>query len=156
MQSKLNTSLILTAACLAFLSGCFTQEYAGSTYDANHARQGHTIYTATITSIQNVKIKGEKGVLGTIGGGVLGGVLGNAIGGGSGKRIATAAGAVGGAVAGSAAESAANTHSALEITVEYPDGRSEAIVQQAGTDAFEVGQSVRVIVNRDGTKRVRP
>jgi hypothetical protein len=30
------------------------------------------------------------------------------------------------------------------------------IVQQPGSDFFQVGQNVNVVVNPDGTKRVRP
>ena len=101
-------------------------------------------------------IQGTEGVLGGIGGAVLGGVIGHSIGGGSGKDIATAAGAIGGAVAGSAVEGAATKKAALEITVKYDNGSTEAIVQQPGTDFFQVGQTVRVVVNADGTKRVRP
>ena len=146
----------IAAACLAIVSGCMNDDYAGTTYSRDHARQGHTIYTATIQSIQNVTIQGTEGVLGGIGGAVLGGVIGHSIGGGSGKDIATAAGAIGGAVAGSAVEGAATKKAALEITVKYDNGSTEAIVQQPGTDFFQVGQTVRVVVNADDTKRVRP
>ena len=159
MKSKSSPTasiLVVGAACLAIFSGCMNDDYAGSTYSRDHARQGHTVYPATILSIQNAKIQGTEGVIGGIGGAVLGGVIGHSIGGGSGKDIATAAGAIGGAVAGSAVEGAATKKSALEITVKYDNGSTEAIVQQPGTDFFQVGQTVRVVVNADGTKRVRP
>ena len=77
----------IAAACLAIVSGCMNDDYAGTTYSRDHARQGHTIYTATIQSIQNVTIQGTEGVLGGIGGAVLGGVIGHSIGGGSGKAL---------------------------------------------------------------------
>ncbi|MGI5868534.1 MAG: glycine zipper 2TM domain-containing protein [Kiritimatiellia bacterium] len=159
MRSKsfqTSSLFIAVVACLALVSGCMNQDYAGTTYSRDHARQGHTIYVATIQSIQNVTIEGTEGVLGGIGGAVLGGVIGHSIGGGSGKDIATAAGAIGGAVAGSAIEGAATKKAAIEITVVYENGSAEAIVQQPGTDVFSVGQVVRVVVNADGTKRVRP
>jgi outer membrane lipoprotein SlyB len=156
MKLKTASPFIAAAACLAIIAGCQNQNYAGTTYSRDHARQGHTVYTATIMSIQNVTIEGTEGVIGGIGGAVLGGVIGHSIGGGSGKDIATAAGAIGGAVAGSAVEGAATKKAALEITVKYDNGSTEAIVQQPGTDSFQVGQTIRVIVNADGTKRVRP
>jgi len=156
MKLKTASPFVVAAACLALVAGCQNQDYAGTTYSREHARAGHTVYTATIVSIQNVTIQGTEGVLGGIGGAVLGGVIGHSIGGGSGKDIATAAGAIGGAVAGSAVEGAATKKAALEITVKYDNGSTEAIVQQPGTDFFQVGQTVRVIVNADRTKRVRP
>ncbi len=144
------------ALTVAFITGCANQDYSGTTYSREHARQGQSVFPATIVSIDNVTIQGTEGVLGGIGGAVLGGVIGNTIGGGSGKTVATAAGAIGGALAGSQIEGAVTKKSALEITVKYENEATEAIVQQAGTDFFQIGQPVRVIVNADGTKRVRP
>ncbi len=156
-RMKINTlTFAALALAVAFIVGCGNQDYAGTTYSRDHARQGQTVFPATILSIDNVTIQGTEGVMGGIGGAVLGGVIGNTIGGGSGKTVATAAGAIGGALAGSQVEGAVTKKSALEITVKYDNEATEAIVQQAGTDFFQVGQAVRVIVNADGTKRVRP
>ncbi len=156
-KQKIRTSTVAAiAVALAFITGCANNDYAGTTYSREHARAGHTVFLATIVSVDTVTIQGTEGVLGGIGGAVLGGVIGNTIGGGSGKTVATAAGAIGGALAGSQIEGAVTKKTAIEITVKYENGTAEAIVQQPGTDIFQVGQAVRVIVNADGTKRVRP
>lgn len=157
IKQKIRTSSCTAIAMvMAFLTGCANNDYAGTTYSRDSAREGHSVFLATIVSIDSVTIQGTEGVMGGIGGAVLGGVLGHAVGGGSGKDIATAAGVIGGAIAGSKLESSTTKKNALEITVKYENGTAEAIVQQAGTDIFQVGQDVRVIVNADGTKRVRP
>jgi len=144
------------ATALLVASGCAGDSFAGSTYSRDHARSGHAVLLATIISIDEVMIEGTEGVLGGVGGAVLGGVIGNTIGGGSGRKVATAAGAIGGAVAGSQIEGAVTKKRAIEITVKYENDTVEAIVQQPGQDFFQVGQDVRVVVNADGTKRVRP
>jgi len=158
IKQKISTSTFAAIAlALAFVTGCASDNYAGTTYSRDEARAGHAVYLATIVSIDSVTIQGTEGILGGIGGAVLGGVIGNTIGGGSGKNVAIAAGAIGGALAGSQVEGAVTKKNALEITVKYENGTAEAIVQQPGTDIFQVGQTVRVIVSADGiTKRVRP
>ena len=144
------------ATALLVASGCAGDNFSGSTYSRDHARSGHAVLMATIISIDEVMIEGTEGVLGGVGGAVLGGVIGNTIGGGSGRKVATAAGAIGGAVAGSQVEGAVTKKRAIEVTVQYENDTVEAIVQQPGKDFFQVGQQVRVVVNADGTKRVRP
>lgn len=159
MTFKHYPTLFLIAAATTALfiaSGCAGDDFSGSTYSRGHARAGHAVHLATIVSIDEVMIEGTEGVLGGIGGAVLGGALGRTVGGGSGKDLATAAGAIGGAVAGSQIEGAVTKKRALEITVTYENGTVESIVQQPGKDFFQVGQEIRVIVNADGTKRVRP
>lgn len=158
MKSSMMMMAVAMAAAvtMTLVTGCANDDYAGSTYSRDSAREGHAVYLATIVSIDNVTIQGTEGVLGGIGGAVLGAAIGNTIGGGSGHTLATAAGVVGGAVAGSQVEGAVTRKRALEITVKYENGTAEAIVQEPGKDIFQVGQSVRVLVNADGTKRVRP
>jgi outer membrane lipoprotein SlyB len=140
------------------LSGCMMQEsLSGDAYSRSGARTSNVVMIATIVSIDEVLIEGDGGMAGSIGGGVLGGAIGSAFGGGSGQVIATAAGAIGGAVAGSAIEHKVTQRKGLEITVQYPGGEYEAIVQEPGKDPLYVGQQVRVLTDaRDGTKRVRP
>ena len=159
MNTKKTTSIaafMAVAMSLALVTGCANQNFSGSTYSRQHARQGHAVYLATVVSVEDVMIEGTEGVLGGIGGAVLGAAIGNTIGGGTGKTVATAAGAIGGALAGSQVEGAMTKKRAIEVTVKYENGTAEAIVQEPGNDFFQVGQAVRVIVNADGTKRVRP
>lgn len=153
-------SLIIFAALVAVMTlttGCFTMDAAGSTYSRDEVKKANKIYMATIVAIDNVTIEGTDSGVGGIGGAILGGVLGSGIGGGTGNDIAIAAGGVGGALIGAKAEEKLTRTPALEITVQYTQtGECEAIVQTAGNDNFQVGQTVRVLVDAKGTKRVRP
>ncbi|MBR1836319.1 MAG: hypothetical protein IJ783_03445, partial [Kiritimatiellae bacterium] len=62
-----------------------------------------------------------------------------------------------GAAAGAAAEKSLTKQNGLAIEVQLDgDGRVMSVTQVAGSDAFAVGQRVRVLVGADGTTRVRP
>lgn len=150
------TAILVATSAVILVTGCNSPNYSGSSYSREHARQGHTIYMATVVSVENATIDGTEGVLGGIGGAVVGAVIGNTIGGGSGKTVAQGVGLVGGALAGSKIEGALTKKNAIEITVKYENGTAEGIIQEPGNDFFQVGQTVRVLVNADGTKRVRP
>ena len=150
-------SLVLsTLALTAVLGGCTLPEStAGDSYSRDSARQGYQVRIGTVINIDQVKLAGEQSGAGSIGGGVLGGAIGSTMGGGRGHLVGAAAGAVVGAVAGAAAEKAITKGTALEITVQYPDGTADAIVQESGGDVFVVGQQVRVLIN-GSEKRIRP
>lgn len=150
-------TLFVPALSLAVvLGGCTLPEStAGDSYSRDSARQGYQVRVGTVINIDQVQLASEQTGAGSIGGGVVGGAIGSTMGGGSGHLVGAAAGAVVGALAGAAAEKAATRGTALEITVQYPDGTAEAIVQQAGGDVFVVGQQVRVLIN-GYEKRIRP
>ncbi len=158
MKKYILYTAVSAVTVMVAASGCVTNEgFSGKTYSREQVKTGNTVKFATIVSIEDAIIEGTSGIAGAIGGGVLGGALGSTIGGGSGRTVATAAGAAGGALLGKAVEGAATRRSALEITVKYQDSNQmEAIVQEAGSDVFQVGQNVRVLIGSDGTKRVRP
>lgn len=152
-----NTSFLVTfVSLLTLVGGCTLPEStAGDSYSRSSARQGYQTRIGTIINIDQVKLAGEQSGAGSIGGGVLGGAVGSTMGGGRGHLVGAAAGAVVGALAGAAAEKAATSGTALEISVQYPDGTVDAIVQEPGSDVFVVGQQVRVLIN-GSEKRVRP
>ena len=75
------------------------------------------------------------------------------MGGGKGRDLMTVAGAIAGAAVGSAAEEGLTRKEGLEITVRLENGTVLAVVQEAD-EAFEVGDSVRVLKSADGTTRV--
>lgn len=155
-KTTFRTANIMAFAILALVTAAGCQSYRGDVYSRDEARTGNAVLNATVVAVKNVKIEGTEGTLGGIGGAVLGGVLGNTIGGGTGKTVATAAGAIGGAIAGAAVENVATGKNAIEITVQYENGSTEAIVQEPGNDVFQAGQAVQVLINPKGTKRVRP
>ena len=153
---KTNTLLAsLLAFSLFIISGC-QSDISGSTYSVSSARQQMSITYGTITAMQDVKVEGESGVIGSIAGGILGGVLGNTVGGGRGHNVATAAGALAGAAAGAAIEKSAKTQTATPFDVKLDNGNSRSIVQSMGKDYFQVGQRVAVYTERNGTTRIRP
>jgi outer membrane lipoprotein SlyB len=102
-----------------------------------------------------IEREGEAGV-GSIAGAVVGGVAGSNVGGGKGSIIGSVIGAVAGGVAGSHLEKAAGERNGLEITVRTDDGRTLAIVQEAGSDRFDAGQRVRLLTDARGQVRVSP
>ena len=157
-MKKISYSIFgICLAAMFFVTGCFSMDAAGSTYSRDEVKTANKIYLAKIIAIENVTIEGTDGTVGGISGAVLGGLAGSTIGGGTGRDIAAAVGAIGGALIGAKAEGKLTRTKALEISVQYdPTGECEAIVQTAGNDNFVVGQTVRVLVDAKGTKRVRP
>ena len=150
------TSFAVLASLLVLVGGCALPEStSGDTYSRDSARQGYQVRIGTIINIDHVDLAAQQSGAGSIGGGVLGGAIGSTMGGGSGHLVGAAAGAVVGAIAGAAVEGAATRGKALELTIQYPDGPPEVIVQEPGHDVFVVGQQVRVLIN-GYEKRVRP
>jgi outer membrane lipoprotein SlyB len=78
------------------------------------------------------------------------------VGGGKGSIIGSVVGAVAGGVAGSYLEKGVTDRNGLEITVRTDDGRTLAIVQDAGNDRFDAGQRVRLLTDGRGQVRVSP
>ena len=147
----------LSAAAMLVLTGCAAPERSGSVYGSRDTRQAMQVQTATVQGVRTVRIEreGEPGV-GSIAGAVVGGVAGSNVGGGKGSIIGSVIGAVAGGVAGSHLEKAAGERNGLEITVRTDDGRTLAIVQEAGSDRFDAGQRVRLLTDARGQVRVSP
>ena len=149
--------LVSALAALFAVSACTTQEsLSGSSYSRESARHAQSVRIGTILSIEEVRIEGDGGTMASIGGAVLGAAIGSTMGGGSGHTVGAAAGGVGGAALGSAVGNKLSQRKGIEITVQYPDGQAEVIVQEPGKDQFALGQQVRVLTEENGTKRVRP
>ena len=147
----------LAGAAMLALGGCATPERSGSVYTTRDTRQPMQVQTATVQSVRTVRIEreGEPGV-GTAAGAVIGGVAGSNVGGGKGSIIGSVVGAVAGGVAGSYLEKGVTDRNGLEITVRTDDGRTLAIVQDAGNDRFDAGQRVRLLTDGRGQVRVSP
>lgn len=75
-----------------------------------------------VQSVKQVKIKGEGGAVGLVGGAVVGGVLGNQIGGGTGKTLATVGGAVGGAYVGNEIQKNVSSKIVWQSKIKMRDG----------------------------------
>ena len=126
---------------------------SANVYSRDQAQKAQTVQMGVVTHVRTVLLEGTKTPAGTIAGGAIGGVAGSAVGGGKGKDLMTVVGAIAGAAAGSAAEEGLTRKEALEITVKLDNGTVLAIVQEAD-EAFQVGDTIRVVKSSDGTTRV--
>lgn len=148
------TALVLSLVSATLLSGCADQ-YSGTVYRADQAKQIQTVNYGTISKIRPVTIDGNSGVgVGSIGGAVLGGIAGSTVGGGTGRYLGAAAGAIGGGLLGNAVENKVTTKNGIEIEVRLESGQRVSVVQSAD-QAFSVGQHVRV-VGSGSSARVSP
>jgi len=144
---------VLSLICL-IVTGCTTpSSMSGSVYSRDQARKVQTVHEGEVIMVREVLIEGTKSGAGALAGGILGFALGSTIGGGSGKGVARAVGTVAGAAAGAATEEKATRQTGLEITVKLDNGEVVSIVQGAD-EAFDEGDSVRVLRRPDGTARV--
>ncbi len=97
----------------------------------------------TVEAVNLVEVKGEGGLIGLIGGGVVGGLLGNQVGGGNGKKLATVAGAVGGAYAGREIEARTRKASHYEVVVRMQHGATQTVVSPT-EPGYRVGEKVQI------------
>ena len=154
---KTTIAIAALAASLTLLAGCAGPSKSGSTYTDAETRAPMTVSTGTIQALRSVALERNRPTgAGTAAGAVIGGVAGSSIGGGRGSIIGSVAGAVAGGVAGSYAEKGMSDRPAWEMTIRTDDGRTLAIVQEAGNDQFAVGQRVRMLTDSRGQVRVTP
>jgi len=134
------------------LVSCAQDSMTGDTYSRSGVGQAQSVESGSVVSIRNVRIEGGTGA-GTIIGGIAGGYLGQEIGGGSGRSIARIAGATLGAAAGSHAQKQLEGRNGIEIDVALDGGNRVSVVQELNPrEPFAVGQRVRVLSGRNGTK----
>ena len=146
---KLSTWLIAVAIA-AFTAGCASSN-SGSVYSREEAKKVQTVKTGIVESVRQVKLEGTKSPVGTVAGGAIGGIAGGSIGHGRGSAIGAVIGAVAGGIAGAMTEEAVTRKDALEITVKLDGGGLIAIVQEAD-EAFNIGESVRIVENGDSSR----
>ncbi|MBK6741792.1 MAG: glycine zipper 2TM domain-containing protein [Hydrogenophilales bacterium] len=96
-----------------------------------------------VTSVKQVKVKGQASGAGAVTGGILGGALGHQFGGGSGRTAMTVVGVAGGAYAGNEIEKNAKSKVVYKVSVsmDYGEVRHFTLYGQPG---FGVGDRVRV------------
>ena len=141
------TVLLLAIAALA---GC-ASGLSGSTYTRDQVREVVDVRMATVESVREVLIEGTKSPIGTTAGAIVGGIGGSNVGGGKGSTVGAVLGSVAGGVAGAAIEEGATRQKATEITVKFDDGRMIAVTQ-AGDEAFQPGDRVRVLTGSGVTR----
>jgi len=98
----------------------------------------------TVSSIDEVREKGEGSGLGAVAGAVLGGVIGHQFGGGRGKDVATGVGAIAGGMAGHQIERGVRASNLYSVGVTMDDG-SYRSVKLTDLQGIAIGAKVRVV-----------
>jgi outer membrane lipoprotein SlyB len=158
MQSGIRiVALMLACGTLLLAAGCAGPSQSGYVYTDRETRQPMQVQSATIQSVRGVSLeRNQPAGIGTAAGAVVGGVAGSNVGRGKGAIVGSVLGALVGGMTGSHLEQGAGNRAALEITVRTDEGRTLAIVQEAGDDRFEAGQRVRLLTTARGQVRVAP
>jgi outer membrane lipoprotein SlyB len=144
--------LLTLLLCPLLLASCAQNSMTGDAYTRSGAGSAQSVQTGRIVSIRNVRIEGGTGA-GTVLGGIAGGFLGSEIGSGSGRTIATVAGSALGAAAGSQAQKNLGGRNGIEIDIALDSGKRISVVQEVNPrEPFAVGERVRVLSGRNGTK----
>lgn len=133
----------------AFATGCASR---GSSASDISSTQGSTLVrVAYVTDIRDLTIHGNQhSTAGAVIGGVLGGIAGNTIGHGFGRALATTGGAVAGSVAGQRLARTGGTP-VTKLTVRTDEGDIQTF-DVGPEETFRVGDKVRIITNKDGTR----
>jgi outer membrane lipoprotein SlyB len=151
-------SKFATAGIVVLFVGCAgPNPYGNSTenYGESEANQTLRVTNGTIIDLTPVTIDSEGNLIGKGAGALIGGLGASTIGSGTGSDVAAVAGAVIGGIIGNKAEEAYNKANGVQITVELPNGRVQAIVQEVNENVhFRRGDHVRIVRTSSGKSRV--
>jgi len=136
--------LTLAACAIPPSSNTYTTAQAGTLQD---------VQFGTVIGLRDVSIQEDNADTGKVAGGVIGGVAGSDIGEGKGKIIGGVAGAVIGGTIGMAVDRSLQAKPGVEVTARLQDGRTVAIAQLSD-EPFNIGDSVKILTNREGKARV--
>jgi len=100
--------------------------------------------SGTITSIEELKVKGSGSGVGIVLGAVAGAVIGHQVGDGRGQDVATAAGAIGGGFAGNEIEKRVKGTSYFHVTVAMENGGTQTVDVEA-LNGLATGSKVKVL-----------
>ena len=145
---------IFAALCALALTACATRESAG-VYNPAEAGREQTVRFATVESIREVTIAGNRSGVGSIAGGVVGGIAGSEVGHGKGAAVGAVFGGVAGMVGGEALEEGATRKQGVEITVRLDSGELRAVVQPPEEGGFKPGERVRLLTSGGVTRVTR-
>lgn len=99
-----------------------------------------------IASVQEVRVKGDAGAVGTLGGAAAGGLAGAQFGKKSGKVLATIGGAILGGLAGREVEKQVTAKTEYDVVVNMEEGGSRSL-RVAALNGLGIGSKVRVSGN---------
>jgi outer membrane lipoprotein SlyB len=148
---------ILAAALVAALAlgGCAYPPHAGGgSYTPEGVRGEQSVRFGVVESVRLVRIDPYPSGVGTAAGAAIGAIGGSHIGGGSGQAVGAIAGAIAGGILGSVIEQDVNARTGLEITILLDSGKYIAVTQEADEN-FRIGDRVRILSGRDGTRVTR-
>jgi outer membrane lipoprotein SlyB len=150
MKAK-SPGVALVAVAMLGLAGCAPPPRGSADYRYYETGQEQSVRFGVVESVRPVRLNaGDTGV-GAASGAMLGGIAGSTVGQGSGSVAGAVAGAVIGGVIGSTVERNANDRPGVEITVLLDGGHYIAVAQEPD-EAFRVGDRVRVLSGRGGTR----
>ena len=148
------TKIILAISLITLMFGACTQSRSSKVYTENQALQGEDVEAGVVENVEQVTLRKDGTVVGSVGGSVIGGIAGSTVGGGRGSAIAAAAGVIIGGLLGSWLETAVTDREALKLVIKLDSGEKLAIVQESDI-SFKPGERINVLTSRqDYTKRV--
>ncbi len=144
--------VLLIVALVVLTTACASSK-SGKVYSRDETQNVQVVEVGTVIAIEDVLIEGTKTPIGAAAGTVVGGVIGAGSADSSGDRVRGVLGAVIGGVVGAAAEEGFTRRKGQEITIELDDGGVISIVQEADQE-IEINDTVRILTQSNGTKRV--
>lgn len=151
----MKTQLLLLAVLIGVGSAGCTFPSSSRVVSRSQVGRAQRIDYGTIEKMNSVVVAGQRGQIGTLGGGLTGAAATSDVGHGAGHALAQAGGAVVGAVAGQAVEEVVTRKDALEIIVKLDNG-SLVMVTQETSPGFQIGDRVLVASGGGGDRVMLP
>lgn len=145
--------IALSSGVLTALTACTTAQ-TGSNVGRADVRVAQEVVYGQILKLRTVRIDGSNTGQGSGAGLAVGGIAGATAGGSSSNQaLSTIGGGLLGSIIGGGAEEKLTRSEGVEMVIKLDDGRTIAMIQEAGNDKFAVGQKVR-IMSVNGYSRV--
>lgn len=154
MKTRLNqmTQSAVAGALALVLAACSTT--SPDVIKPEDAQRLSQVQDAVVLNVRTVAVEGSQSGVGGATGAIVGAIGGNASVGGNGRGSAAAGvvGAVVGGVVGNAVERFGTREDAYEIILQMASGERRSIVQAKGTEVFNPGDAVILVVTGGKTR----
>lgn len=152
MQNFLKIFLLILFVPL--MNGCpLTESLTGYHYNTTEARQVQTVRYGHIIKMEDVRINGSGGDVGTLGGAALGGIAGSSLGGGKGKMLGAVGGALAGGIAGKMIGEGVTAKNAINFFVKLCSGETISVIQENDPKRpLKIGDPVSVLSGHESTR----
>lgn len=152
MQARNVGQMVVAGVTALFIGGCALPGMGGADYSRREVRVEQDVRMGVVEAVREVRINARDTGTGSTAGAVIGGVAGSTLGGGNrANAVGAVAGAVVGGIIGHNIEAQQNERPGVEVTVRLDGGRMIAITQEAD-ESFRVGDRVRVLSGRGGSR----